>query len=183
MKKLIYAVLLSFLVAGVACDEPEESDEGTEEEQEDTEEEGDDEEAEEAEEEEAAQEGPQELAELGVSAVIPEGSSVGDAMMSDDGVTVDGGDHAITIDVPEDDDAKDMEESKRQAEEFFSAENMEVTELDDGWILSYTNEGGAGTNYWVTGYRDIDGNEVSCAVTSGQEIHQTTGVEFCESLQ
>ena len=134
--------------------------------------------------EEPAETFTQELDELGVSAKLPAGAEVGEPVVSTSGkgVQVEGPEFFINFDVPTEFDTSDLEEAKSEAKDMYSAENMEVIELDHGFILSFTNEGSMGTNYWVIGYRNIDGNEVTCSVVSAHKAHQTTGVNLCRSL-
>lgn len=184
MKKFLALICVSFLAFSVACDAPEEEEEETTEE-EGAEEEAEGEEAEEGEEEAAEAEepaGPVELGELGVRAEVPADGEVGDAIGTD-GVMVQAPGLVVTINEPGEFSKTDVEEARAEAEDLYSAENVETEELEDGWVLTFTNEGGGSTNYWTQSYRTVGDVEILCETTAISEEQQTNAVEFCKSVQ
>ena len=79
-------------------------------------------------------------------------------------------------------DALTVEKAKEDAD-MYSPENIKEEKLDDGFVLSFTNKGGAGTNYWVKAYRTFDGKQFECSTTASQEEQQTNAIAFCKSLK
>lgn len=64
----------------------------------------------------------------------------------------------------------------------YSPENIGEEELEDGYILTFTNSGGMGDNYWVVGRREIGDTIVMCNTMAGEQAQQTAAVTACKSI-
>ena len=97
------------------------------------------------------------------------------------GVMLKGPKVSMTIGPEVDVDAADLEGAKKNARSY-SPSDVEGEALKDGYILTYTNKGSMGTNYWLVGRRTIDGTAYTCGVSSPKEVHQKTAIAICKSL-
>ena len=61
--------------------------------------------------------------------------------------------------------------------------NLKPEKLADGFLLTYENKGGAGSNYWVVSRRKIDGKDYSCGTTASNADQQANTAKFCKSLK
>ncbi len=136
--------------------------------------------ADEAEAEAEAEGGDLELASMGLKISAPAGSSVGDAIVGE-GYMVQGPGLVLTVAEATDSDPADLAAAK-EANEMYSPQNVGEEELEDGYILTFTNTGGMGDNYWVVGRREIGDTVVTCSTTASQEAQQTAAVTACKSI-
>lgn len=129
---------------------------------------------------EAKADGPAEvaLAKAGLKGMAPAGSKVSEMMGND---MVQGPGLVATVE-PGDKKPKTADDAKKDAE-MYSPENINVEEVEGGYVMTFTNKGGMGTNYWVQAYREIDGKPFFCSTTASQEEQQKNAVEFCKSLK
>jgi hypothetical protein len=130
--------------------------------------------------EEAKADGPAEvtLAKAGLKGMAPAGSKVSEMMGND---MVQGPDLVATVEPGEKKPAT-PDDAKKDAD-MYSPENLNVEELEDGYVMTFTNKGGMGTNYWVQSRREIDGTAYFCSTTASKEEQQKNAVEFCKSLK
>jgi len=126
----------------------------------------------------AAAAGDIDLPKTGLKGTAPGDSKVSDMMGSD---MVQGSGLVVTVANVEGD-AWTVEKVKEDIE-MYSPENIVEEKLDDGFALTYTNKGGAGTNYWVKVMRTIDGKQYDCSTTAPDEDHQKTALAFCKTLK
>ncbi len=122
--------------------------------------------------------GDLDLPKTGLKGTAPAGSKVSDMMGSD---MVQGPNLTVTVSNVEGD-AVTIEKAKEDAE-MYGPEGMKEEKLDDGFVLSFTNKGGMGTNYWVKAMRTIDGKQVECSTTASSEEQQKAAVDFCKTLK
>lgn len=120
------------------------------------------------------------LEKLGISAEVP-----GDAELSDGigggGVMIQGTDLTMTIE----DGAKkpaDPDKAKEDAS-MYNPQNPKVDTLEDGFIMTFTNKGGMGTNHWLMGRRMIDGKAYWCSTTAPNATIVENAVKVCKSLK
>jgi len=116
---------------------------------------------------------------LGLKVDAPPGagtSRIGDA------TTISAPGFAISVKAPGEWDADNLAEAETEATNTYSAENIQGETLEDGWALSFTNEGSVGTNYWVWVRRTIGETEVWCSVTAPEEAVQTSGLAACKAI-
>jgi len=109
----------------------------------------------------------------------PEGARVSELLGSQ---MISGGGLTVSVDEADDTDAETLEEARDQAD-IFNPTNLEDETLDDGWVLTYQNTGGMGTNYFVNVRRTIDGTAYMCDGTLSSEEQQQRAVEACRSLR
>ena len=67
--------------------------------------------------------------------------------------------------------------------DMYTPKDPKVETLPDGYVLTFTNEGGAGTNYWVNARREIDGAAYWCSTTATTQEQSDNAVAFCKSLR
>ncbi len=120
------------------------------------------------------------LGSLGLQIEAPAGSAVRDAIVGD-GYMVQGPGLVMTVEEAGDSDPADLAAAK-EAHDMYSPQNVNEEELEDGYILTFTNSGGMGDNYWVVGRREIGGKVVMCKTTASQEAQQTAAVAACKSI-
>lgn len=175
--KLLLVSLLSSSVALVGCDGEKKDDKKEDAKKDDAkgDKKGDDKKAD-AKKEEAA--GDLALPKTALKGTAPAGSTVSDMMGSD---MVRGPGLVATVKAV-DGDAVTIEKAKEDAD-MYSPENMKEEKLDDGFVLSFTNKGGMGTNYWVQAFRTIGDKQFECSTTASEEAQQTNAIAFCKSLK
>ena len=61
--------------------------------------------------------------------------------------------------------------------------NLKSEKLADGFLVTYENKGGAGTNYWVVSRRKIGGKDYKCGTTASSAKQQAATAKFCKSLK
>ena len=77
--------------------------------------------------------------------------------------------------------AKTVAEAKEEAD-MFSPKNFKSEELADGWVVTYENEGGMGTNYFLKVRRDIGGAAYTCDTTASKAGQRDRALAICKSL-
>ncbi len=118
------------------------------------------------------------LPKTGLQGTAPAGSNVSDMMGSD---MVQGPNLVATVSNVEGD-AVTIEKAKEDAD-MYGPEGLKEEKLEDGFVLTFTNKGGMGTNYWVKVNRTIDGKQFECSTTASSEEQQKAAVDFCKSLK
>lgn len=118
------------------------------------------------------------LTKTGLKGDAPAGTSVS-TMMDDD--MVQGPNLVVTIGKGEGK-PKTGEEAQKEAE-MYGPKDPKVETLEDGYVLTFTNEGGMGTNYWVNAYREIGGAAYWCSTTGSSQEQSDNAVAFCKSLR
>ena len=106
---------------------------------------------------------------------VADGIGAGSVMLTGSGIG------AMQIEV-----AKTPSSAAAAAEDakMYSPTNMQ-TEIvpPNGFVMTFENKGGAGTNYWVTAQREINGKTYTCG-TTGSDPAQAKAVKFaCKSLR
>ncbi|MBX3273756.1 MAG: hypothetical protein KF729_26055 [Sandaracinaceae bacterium] len=71
----------------------------------------------------------------------------------------------------------------RTEADLFTPQNLREETLADGWVLTYENTGGMGTNYFVTARREIGGTAYMCTTTVSSAEQQSAAVAACRSLR
>lgn len=121
-----------------------------------------------------------ELAKLGIKAELPAGAQVSDAPLGG-GVMIQGEDLVVSVE----DGAKkpaDPDKAKEDAS-MYSPQGLKVEKLADGWLMTFTNKGGMGTNYWLMGRREIDGKAFWCSTTAHRPAQLENAVKLCKGLK
>lgn len=95
---------------------------------------------------------------------------------------ISGGGLTVSVDEADGTDAETLEQARDRAD-IFNPTNLSDETLDDGWILTYENTGGMGTNYFVNARRTIDGTSYMCDGTLSSAEQQQRAVEACRSLR
>jgi hypothetical protein len=129
----------------------------------------------------AAAAGPVELAKLGLEADAPAGSKVGDGPLGD-GAMVQGPDLVVAVEEASDMTPADVAAAKQDADMYSPAKWTEVP-VDNGYLVTFENTGGMGTNYWVKSRLDIGGKAYTCDTTASSAVQQANAVAFCKSLR
>ncbi len=120
------------------------------------------------------------LDKLGISAELPAGTNVNPGI-GGDGVMIQGTDLVMSID----DGSKKPEDADKAKEDadMYTPQDIKVEKLDDGYIMTFTNKGGMGTNYWLMGRRVIEGKAFWCSTTAPNETIVTNAIKVCKSLK
>ena len=122
------------------------------------------------------------IAKFGLKAELPDGATVGDAIIGDGVMIMGGGLGALTIDVATDMTPKTAADQQKE-DEMFTPTNSKVETLPDGWTVTFENQGGAGTNYWMHGRRTIGGKDYYCGYTGISDDQRTKATAACKSLK
>jgi hypothetical protein len=141
---------------------------------------GDEKAADEAAGDKEAAAGPLALDKIGLKAEAPAGATVGDAI-GGSGVMVQAPGLIVTVEEASDSRPKTIDDAKKDAE-MYSPQNVKDEELDDGFVLTFDNEGGMGKNYFVSVRREIGEKHFWCETTASQPEQQAAAVAFCKSL-
>jgi hypothetical protein len=120
-----------------------------------------------------------ELPKSGVKGSAPAGAKVSE-MMGSDMVQAPG---LVATVSPAKDDTPATGEGAQKEAEMYTPVDPKIEKLDDGYVLTFTNKGGMGENFWVQSYRDIGGTKVSCSTTANSKEQQDNAVAFCKSLK
>lgn len=128
-----------------------------------------------------AEEGPSEvsLEQVGLKATAPSGASVKDGIGG--GAMVQAPGLVVSVDEAGDATPTTPDAAKEDAD-MYTPLNWKVEELEDGYIATFENKGGAGTNYWVKAYRKLGDKGYTCETTAIAPEQQANAVEFCKSL-
>ncbi len=129
---------------------------------------------------EAAAAGAVELTDLGLKAEAPAGSSAGKAIVGE-GMMVQGPGLIATVEVASDTRPKTAEEAEKEAD-MYTPKNLVSEKLEDGFVVTFDNEGGMGANFFVNVRREIDGKSYWCETTASSAEQQANAVAFCKSL-
>jgi|SRR5690349_17959519 hypothetical protein len=124
---------------------------------------------------------PLALAGLGVTAQVPEGTTADKAIVGD-GLTLQGPDLVVGVQLAGKDRAKTLAEAKDK-NSMYSPTDLKEETLPDGWALSFQNKGGMGTNYWVQVRRTIGGKTIWCDTTASSADQQANALAACKSLK
>jgi hypothetical protein len=130
---------------------------------------------------EPAAAGPVDLTKLGLKAEAPAGTSIGDAIVGE-GVMVQGPNLIATVDVASDTKPKTEDDAKKEAEDY-TPKNFQSEKLEDGWAVTFDNEGDLGANFFVQVRRDIGGKTYWCETTASSVEQQAAALAFCKSLE
>lgn len=120
------------------------------------------------------------LEKLGIQAELPSGAQVSDAPIGG-GVMIQGEDLVVSVE----DGAKkptDPDKAKEDAS-MYSPQGVKVEKLADGFVMTFTNKGGMGTNYWLMGRREIGGKAYWCSTTATRPAQLENAVKVCKSLK
>ena len=117
----------------------------------------------------------------GLKVDLPKGTEPGDGMSG--GVMIIGMDVSVMINVAGEYDPKTLEDAEKEATETYSGKDLKSEELPDGWVLTFTNEGSLGTNYWVQSRREIGGKAYFCSTSVGHELQARGALAACKSLR
>jgi hypothetical protein len=120
------------------------------------------------------------LEKLGLTAEGPGGSKVGDALVGS-GVMVQGPNLVVTVEEASDSRPKTADAAKEDAD-MYSPQNLQTEDLDDGFVVTFENEGGMGKNYFVNVRREIGGKTYWCETTASNPEQSANAVAFCKSL-
>ena len=118
------------------------------------------------------------LPKLGLKADAPAGTSVSEMMGND---MAQGPNLVATVEKG-DDKPKTGEEAQADAE-MYGPKDPKIETLADGYVLTFTNEGSAGTNFFVNARREIDGAAYWCTTTASTQEQMDAAVAFCKSLR
>ena len=111
----------------------------------------------------------------------PAGSAVEDAIVGE-GHMVQGPDLVVTVEEASESRPATAEKAQEEAADY-TPENAKIEALADGWILTFENKGGMGTNYFVQSRREIGGKAYWCETTASKPEQQTNAVAACKSLK
>ena len=95
-------------------------------------------------------------------------------------VMVQGNGLVVTVGLAGRFDAADLAAATKEATSN-TGTNLKPETLADGFLLTYENKGGAGSNYWVVSNRKIDGKAYSCGTTASNAGQQANAAKFCKS--
>lgn len=120
------------------------------------------------------------LPKLGLAVDAPGETTVGDAIIGEGQMVQGSGVGAMTVEVAK---APQTLDAEKEDAKMYNPKNVKADTLPDGWALSFENKGGAGTNYWVTVYRTIDGKLYKCSTTGGDAGQAAAVLAACKSLR
>ena len=125
--------------------------------------------------------GTVELTKFGIKASAPGETEAPQLMDSGDRVLVMASGFTVGVAEAKKTDPKKVKDAQDAAKDF-NPKGMKTETLPDGWALTYTNTGSAGTNYWVTVRREIGGKGYLCETTQNTLEQQNLSLAFCKSL-
>jgi hypothetical protein len=117
---------------------------------------------------------------LGLTAELPELSSVGDGVSEGSVMIV--GTAPVNIAAAKDDSPKTAEDAQKSYADF-NPKNIKSEKLGDGWALTFENTGSLGTNYWLTVRRTIAGKDYLCDTSVSKEEQREAALAICKSLK
>lgn len=119
------------------------------------------------------------ITQLGLTATLPAMSQVSDGI-GGKGVMIIG---TAPVNIgPAADDIKTVDDAKKDAADF-TPKNFKDEKLSDGWVLTYENEGSAGTNYWLYVRREIGGKAYKCDTSVNSDEQRQNALKICKSLK
>lgn len=121
----------------------------------------------------------QDLPKFGLKITLPAGATVGDAIVGEGHMITNG--VVLTITPPNDFSPETLEAAK-EAAQMFTPTNIQEETLPDGWLLTYENTGGMGTNYFTVVRRTIGDKTVMCEGTNVSAEQQAGSVAACRSI-
>lgn len=132
----------------------------------------------------AAAPAPSAPAELAIPALnlrmdAPAGSTISEILGSQ---MINGAGLVVSVEAADAMDPATIAAARTEAD-LFTPTNLREETLADGWVLTYENTGGMGTNYFVTARREIDGTAYMCTTTVSSAEQQTAAVAACRSLR
>ncbi|MCA9712280.1 MAG: hypothetical protein KDK70_40965 [Myxococcales bacterium] len=119
------------------------------------------------------------LEKLGLSAQVPAGTGVDDAVMGE-GLMIQGPDITVTVAEAAQTHPKTEDEAKKAAEEY-RPRDLASESLEDGWALTFVNDG-IETNYFVHVRREIGGKSYWCETMAASAEEQAKALAVCKSL-
>jgi len=125
--------------------------------------------------------GTVQLAKFGLVGTAVAGAKVGDDILGK-GHMVQGPGLVVTVTPATEMNAADAKAAKEEAD-MYSPLEWKEEKLADGWLVTFQNKGGMGTNYWVQARRKIGGKDVMCETTASQKAQQDNAAAFCKSLK
>jgi hypothetical protein len=118
------------------------------------------------------------LPKAGLKGDAPEGTSVTELMGND---MVQGPNLVVTVEKG-DEKPKTGDDAIKDAD-MYTPKDPKVETIADGYVLTFTNEGGLGTNFWVNARREIGGAAYWCTTTASSQEQSDAAVAFCKSLR
>jgi len=116
----------------------------------------------------------------GLQVEVPADTKAGDAI-GGKGVMLQGAGLVMTIE-PGEGKPEDVDKAKEDVD-MYTPQDLKVEKLEDGFLLTFTNKGGMGTNYWLTGRRTIDGKAYWCSTTAAKPEFVESAAKVCKSLK
>ena len=126
--------------------------------------------------------GPVDIAldKVGLVSKGPAGAEVSDGIGG--GVMVMGPGLVVTVAEATDDALATPEKAKEDAD-MYGPQNWKSENVDGGYVATFENTGGMGTNYWVKSYRKVGAKAYLCDTTANDADQQKNAVEFCKGLK
>ncbi len=131
---------------------------------------------------EPAAAGPLELSSLGLKIEAPAGTEVKPGL-GGKGHMIQGPGLVLTVNESSDFTPKTLEDGKKESESYNGVKNLKEETLEDGWAVTWENEGGMGTNYVVNVRREIGDKSVWCSTTAAQPEQQANALAACKSIK
>jgi hypothetical protein len=130
---------------------------------------------------EAPADGPAEivLEQVGLKATAPAGAKASDGIGG--GVMVQAPGLVVTVAEAKDDSLATADKAKEDAD-MYTPENWTSEDVEGGYVATFENKGGMGTNFWVKSYRKIGEKGYLCDTTANSAEQQKAAAEFCKSL-
>ena len=118
------------------------------------------------------------LSSLGLEAPLEGEVQVNEMMGS---LVVQAGELTVTVESGEG--KPETGEAAQEAAADHSPVDPKIEALPDGYVLSFTNTGSLGTNYWVEVRRELAGKPVWCTTTANAQTQADAALAFCKSLR
>jgi len=119
------------------------------------------------------------LKKLGLTIALPADSNVTDM---GDSTMIQGGGTVVNVGVAGASDPKDFAEAEKGMKDYSPTKVGEKTKTADGWVITFENKGGMGTNYFAWVRRTIGGKQIKCETTASTADQQAKAVAACKSL-
>ena len=121
------------------------------------------------------------LPKLGLTAEIPGEATVADGM-GENAVMITGeGIGAMQVELAKT--PQTLDEAKADAKMYTPKNLASETLAPNGWLMTFENKGGAGTNYWVDSRREIGGKTYKCGTTGSDATQAKAVAAACKSLR
>jgi nucleoside phosphorylase/DNA-binding CsgD family transcriptional regulator len=118
------------------------------------------------------------LPKVGLKADAPAGTTIGEIMGKDMAQGPD-----LMVIVEKGDDKPNTGDDAIKDAEMVRPKDLKVETLPDGYVLTFTNDGALGTNYWVNARREIGGGAYWCSTTASSREQSDAAVLFVKSLR